>query len=176
MRRLVTAAALALAALVLVAGPAQAVTLTLPDGTQRPQPYQAWADAARVPTPAGAVALQLSPCPGAPSAAGCVLRGSREVFLAPGSQDRGTMLHELGHVFDQTTMTPAARSRFQSLVRHRGAWAAAAGGDSAEEQFAEAYALCARRARLTSTHFGMYDYTPTPRMHAQGCALIRSVG
>ena len=165
--------ALAVVALALLAGSAQASTLVLPDGTQRPQPYQAWVDAARVPTPPGAVTLQVAPCPIAPSAGGCVFRGRREIFLSPFSRDRRTLLHELGHVFDQQVMTPGARARFQALVRRRGAWASSTGGDSAEEQFAEAYALCAQRTRLSSTHFGMYDYTPSPARHAQACRIIR---
>ena len=166
--------ALVLAAFALLAGSAQASTLTLPDGTQRPQPYQAWVDAARVPTPAGAVVLQVAPCPIAPSAAGCVFRGRKEIFLSPTSRDRRTLLHELGHVFDQTVMTAGARARFQALARRRGAWSSSAGGDSAEEQFAEAYALCAQRTKLTDTHFGMYDYTPTPSRHAEACRIVRA--
>ena len=157
-----------------LAGPAAATTLVLPDGTQRPQPYQSWVDAARVPTPPGIVTLHLAPCPGAPTAGGCVARGSRAIHLGPGGRDRRTLLHELGHVFDQTVLTTATRARFQALARRSGAWAAMAGGDSAEEQFAEAYALCAQRSRLTSTWFGMYDWTPTPRRHARTCALIRA--
>jgi hypothetical protein len=166
--------ALVLAALALLAGTAQASTVVLPDGTQRPQPYQAWVDAARVPTPPGLVTLRVAPCPVAPSAAGCVFRGRSEIFLSPSSGDRRRLLHELGHVFDQQVMTAAARARFQALVRRRGAWASSAGGDSAEEQFAEAYALCAQRRRLTDTHFGMYDYTPTPTRHAAACRIIRA--
>jgi hypothetical protein len=174
MRPFRTATALAITAFALLAGQAHAVTLVLPDGTQRPQPYQAWVDAARVPAPPGLVTLQLAPCPVGGSAGGCVIRGRSEIFLAPESRDRRTLLHELGHVFDQSVMSRSARARFQSLVRRRGAWAAAAGGDSAEEQFAEAYALCAQRTRLTDTHFGMYDYTPTPRRHARACRIIRA--
>jgi hypothetical protein len=169
-----TAFALAIAALALLAGPAAASTLVLADGTQRPQPYQGWVDAAHVPTPPGAVTLRVAPCPVAQSAGGCVLRGRHEIFLSPASRDRRTLLHELGHIFDQTVMTPAARARFRALVGRRGAWAAVAGGDSAEEQFAEAYALCAQRRRLSDTHFGMYDYSPTPRRHAAACRIIRS--
>jgi hypothetical protein len=171
--RLVTA--LAFAALALLSGSAEASTLVLPDGTQRPQPYQAWVDAARVPTPPATVTLRVAPCPVAPSAAGCVFRGRSEIFLSPSSGDRRRLLHELGHVFDQTVMTPAARARFQRLVRRRGAWASSTGGDSAEEQFAEAYSLCAQRAKLSGTYFGMYDYTPTPARHAEACRIIRAV-
>lgn len=174
MRRLRLASTLGVVLAGLVAGPAGATTLVLPDGTQRPQPYQSWVDASRVPTPPGTVTLHLAPCPAAPSAGGCVARGTSAIFLGPSGRDRRTLLHELGHVFDQAVMTPRARSRFQALSRRPGAWAAAAGGDSAEEQFAEAYALCAQRRRLTSTWFGMYDWTPTPRRHARTCALIRA--
>ncbi len=174
MRRLRLASALGIVLAGLLAGPAAATTLVLPDGTQRPQPYQSWVDAAHVPTPAGTVTLHLAPCPVAASAGGCVMRGRKEIFLGAAGRDRRTLLHELAHVFDQTDMRPRSRTRFQSLVRRPGAWAASAGGDSAEEQFAEAYALCAQRPRLSATWFGMYDYTPTPRRHARTCALIRA--
>lgn len=165
---------LVLLALAVFASPAGAVTLVLPDGTERPQPYQAWADAAHVPTPAGAVTLHLTPCPVGESAAGCVLRGQRAIHLAPEGRNRRTLLHELGHVFDQSVLTAPSRARFQALVRRRGAWAGAASTDPAEEKFAEAYAVCAQHRRLTDNHFGMYDYTPSPRLHRRVCALIRA--
>ena len=164
---------LAVLTLAAAAAPASAVTLQRPDGPLGPQPYQSWADRALVPTPPGLVTLHLAPCPTAASAAGCVLRGRPEVFLAPGAQDRKTLLHELGHVFDQSVLTDPLRRTFQSVLRRPGVWAGAASVDPAEERFAEAYALCAQRRRLSQVHFGMYDYTSTPRQHARTCALIR---
>lgn len=162
--------------MLLAAGTAQAAatTLVLPDGTQRPQPYQSWVDRSLVPTPPGVVTLHLGGCPVAGSAGGCVIEGERAIHLAPEGRDRQTLLHELGHVFDSAVLPSRARTRFQSLVRRPGAWAGAASSDPPQERFAEAYALCAQRRRLTDTHFGMYDYAPSPRSHASACGIIRA--
>jgi hypothetical protein len=135
------------------AAPATATTLVLPDGTERPQPYQSWVDAALVPTPPGVVTLRLDGC-GADMPA-CAPEGERTIVLSPDWSSRHVLLHELGHVLDDS-VPGWVRSRF---------------GD--EERFAEAYALCARRRTLRARYFGGYGYAPTPAQHRRSCALIR---
>jgi hypothetical protein len=82
-------------------------------------------------------------------------------------------MHELGHIYDGAVMTAPLRSVFQAIVRNRGLWAAAASTDPPQEQFAEAYSLCARRKSIRSTSFAMYAYTATPAIHRRACSVIR---
>src|SRR4051794_27600100 len=103
---------------------ASATPLVLPDGPERPQPFQGWVDAALVPTPPGDVTLSLDGCPGAPDIASCAPVGQGVVALSRDWAGRHVVLHELGHVFDD--LMPAwARTRFMRLIRRRGAWAPA---------------------------------------------------
>jgi hypothetical protein len=46
----------------------------------------------------------------------------------------------------------------------------------ANEPFAEAYSLCARRASVKERYSGGYMYSPTPAQHRQVCAVIRHAG
>jgi hypothetical protein len=151
------------------ASTAGATTLTLPDGTTRPQPYQAWVDRALVPTPADAVTLDLGGCG---ELEACAPEGVREISMASEWASPRVLLHEVGHVFDDE-MPASARERFQAIMRKRGAWASASSRSPANEQFAEAYSLCARRASIRERYAGGYDYSPTPIQHRQVCALIR---
>ena len=83
------------------------------------------------------------------------------------------LLHELGHVFDDT-MPAWARTRFEAIVGAHGPWASAASDSPPEEQFAEAYSLCARHAAIRERYYGAYMYAPTPAQHQRVCALIRA--
>ena len=156
-------------------GTARATTLVMPDGTARPQPFQAWVDAALVPTPPGEVTLSLDGCPGEPEIASCAPEGQGVVALSRDWADRHVVLHELGHVFDD--LMPAwARTQFMRIMHRRGAWAPAQASTPPNEQFAEAYALCARHPRLHAQYFANYHYAPTPRVHGRVCSLIRRLG
>src|SRR4051812_39850340 len=79
-----------------------AVRLVAPGGRRLAGRWQAWADAALVPTVRGRVTVRLGGCPHVPRAAGCVYtKAPRVVYLKPGLPTaRGVLLHELGHVFD----------------------------------------------------------------------------
>jgi hypothetical protein len=127
-----------------------------------------------VPTPAGTVVLNLANCPGAPEwAGGCAMPQQRAIYLGPGAMDKARFMHELGHIFDAADMTDPLRRLFQSISRNQGPWASAAANDPAQEQFAEAYSLCARHKTIRSTAFAMYAYTATPAMHRRACSVIR---
>jgi hypothetical protein len=150
-----------------------ATTVVTPDGAPA-QPYQTWADQSQVPTPTGSVMLHLQNCPGAPEwAGGCALPQQREIYLGPGAMTKARFLHELGHIYDATAMTDPLRRLFQAVSRAQGIWGAAASTDPPQEQFAEAYSLCARRTTIRSTAFAMYAYTATPAMHRRACAVIK---
>jgi len=165
---------LMLAVLLLPAG-ADATILHLAGGPARPQPYQTWVDRAAVPTPAGAVTVNLASCPGAPSwSAACVNPATRIIHLGSEGRDSVTLLHELGHIFDAYHFDDAARAEFQAIIGRPGAWEGPAQTNSLIEQFAEAYALCARYPVLRRSRTAMYRYLATPRRHARVCALIRT--
>ena len=157
----------------LFAAPASATTLVTPDGQTRPQPYQSWVDRAHVPTPAGNVTLVLGACPGGPAwAAGCADAANRVIYLGTEARDRARLLHELGHIFDRQSMSNPLRARFTSVAGLRGPWHSTQ-ADPPEEQFAEAYSVCARFPSLRQMHFGMYAYSPTPARHRRACSVIR---
>jgi len=151
-----------------------ATTVVTPDG-KAAQPYQSWVDRAPVPTPAGTVTLAFAGCPGGPAwASGCADEATRTIYLGDGAQDYRGFFHELGHIFDATTLSDDERQSFQSIMRRPGAWVADASSSPPDEWFAEGYSLCARHRRIARTYVaGNYDYAPTPRQHAAVCALIR---
>ena len=164
--------ALAVAIAILLAPAALATTLQLPGGGARPQPYQGWVDRALVPTVPGAVTLDLGGCG---ELMACAPEGERTIALSAGEATPHVLLHELGHVFDDA-MPAWARERFMAIMRRRGAWASASSRAPADEQFAEAYSLCARHAVIRDRYAGGYLYSPTPAQHLQVCALIRQAG
>src|SRR4051812_15989403 len=105
----------ALAAVVLalaVAAPASANTRVVVAGAKAPQ-YQRWVDSASVPTPRGVVTVRLEDCPAGPAeAAGCAYTDTRTIYLRPEGRFKDRFLHELGHIYDATTMTDRRRARF----------------------------------------------------------------
>ena len=164
--------ALAVVISLLLAPAALATTLQLPDGSARPQPYQDWVDGALVPTVPGAVTLDLGGCD---ELTACAPEGGRTILLSRDEASPHVFLHELGHVFDDA-MPSWVRGRFMAIMRKRGAWASASSRAPADEQFAEAYSLCARHAVIRDRYAGGYMYSPTPAQHRQVCALIRQAG
>src|SRR5439155_11457110 len=99
-----TACLVALAVLAL-ASTAHAVTLVSPSGDPRVAGYQAWANAAAMPTPAGVVDLVLESCP-VPVSDGCVVQGAPPtIYLGAAVRSRATLLHEIGHAFDAQRLT-----------------------------------------------------------------------
>jgi len=153
------------------AQPAAAVTLVLPNGTARPQPYQHWADRAAVPTTRARVTLRLEECPVGGAGACLFHTAPLAIYLGRYGQARGTLLHELGHAFD-AQMSERARARFNALFRDPRPWRSAA--NSPHERFAEAYRLCAMRPRIARRYVGAYGYTVTPARHRRVCGLIRT--
>ena len=121
------------------------------------------------------VTLSLDGCPGEPEIASCAPEGQSILALSRDWADRHVVLHELGHVFDD--LMPAwTRTQFMQIIHRRGAWAPARSSTPPNEQFAEAYALCAVRPFLRARHYAAYGYAPTPARHERACALIRRAG
>jgi hypothetical protein len=158
------------------ATPARATVLVMSDGTIAPQPYQSWVDAAYVPTPPGEIVLSLEGCPGDPPMPSCSPVNQGTIQLSPGWANKHVLLHEVGHVFDDL-MPDWARGRFRSMViRKPMIWTAANGGAPPNEQFAEAYSLCASKLSLKRQAFEGYHYSPSPKLHRKVCSLINAAG
>lgn len=165
------------------ATPAHAgTTLIASDGSERPEPYQSWVDASRVPTPDARIALHLAPCPFNPARSCANPQGW--IFLytehAEGTW-KWAFLHELGHHFDYNHMTNGARLRFRRIIAERRAWRSSP--NSPHEQFAEAWSQCARsdrwlfgyESRYAESPEYAYRYRPTLEQHRRVCALVRAV-
>lgn len=166
---------IALAVLAVWPASADAVDLRFPDGRVA-QPYQRWADAAKVPTPNVAAAVYRGHCPGWYS--GCMLHDENwrepwRIYLPQRERTRLGLGHYLGTLYDETQMTDTARRAFLQLMHDSRDWVSPP--NSPDEQFAEAYAFCARQNSYPFKHLpgGGWDYSPTVRQHTGACALIR---
>jgi hypothetical protein len=169
--------ALVLAVALIAPASAGAVKLT----TDQTAQYQAWADAALVPTPRVAVRLRFTGC--------LAVWGDQRVFwscatdatisLAPEDHgDQAIFLHELGHVFDNERMTPRHRRLFTRWFGG-GAWEPPADPRKlgmGRELFASAYSLCARFRDLPAEYETQYGWEPTQAEHDRACWLIRRAG
>jgi hypothetical protein len=100
------ASAVAIAAVLAGAAPAQAVTLVNPDGT--PSPYQRWAARLPVPTVRARITVNpdTSPCQGG---SGCTTPGSDLISFQPDGPNLYVLAHELGHQFDARVLSDADR-------------------------------------------------------------------
>src|SRR3954470_11535413 len=166
-RHLILTLCIAFVALAAATSQARATTLVLADGTVAPQPYQSWVDRANVPTIDATVTLRFDGCGDLP---GCVTDGELAIDLDPEWANPHVLLHELGHLFDDR-MPGWVRTEFQGLVGAR-SWLSGS-PTAANEQFAEAYSLCARKRTIRRRAAEGYRYDPTPAEHVQACALIR---
>lgn len=138
-----------------------------------PGPWQGYVDASRVPTPPVEleVVVDAAACPGG---LGCSVPGSRVIDLSPYA-GRSTFLHELGHEFDFTVLTPGERERFAALLgpeRQAMPWWSA--DESMGEWFADTYMQCARLPRIDPR----WSYTVSNGLLAgwrlrRECGLIR---
>jgi len=136
--------------------------------------FHRWLHEARVPLVGGRIQILLGGCPGYPRFAGCVFSARpRRIYLRRGLRDPRTLLyHELGHVFDLRVMNRRDRRAFKRVMRLRGpGWYR--GSPSPSEQFADGYALCARRRTVRgAARRSAYGYRPSARQHERVCTLI----
>jgi hypothetical protein len=134
-----------------------------------------WMHAAKVPLVGGRVQIRREGCPGYPTFVGCVISSRpRTLYLRHGSRrPRAVLYHELGHVFDIRVLNGHERRRFKRILGVHSGWFE--GGLPPAEWFADGYATCAKRRRLsrraTPTAYG---YAPTIRQHARVCRLIQA--
>lgn len=157
--------------LCVLAAPAAATTLVA-DGQPGPQPWQSWVSDARVPTVPGEVELQIAGCPDQGADVACTFPGQEVIYLPPGA-GRRMLLHELGHRFDYS-MPDWVRSRFLAIMGDGRAWRSPP--DSPNEQFADAYSLCALSPRaLPGSFSSAYGYNPGPVGHRRICRMISRV-
>jgi hypothetical protein len=154
-----------------LAAPARAVTLVGADGAPLRGRIQAIVAASKVPTAPGTVVVDLHACPGT-EYDGCWDTTVLHLPTARGVDLRWTLLHELGHVFDDRVLTAADRAAFKGAIRYSGAWTS--GDEPAGERFAEAYAGCALYAHAPYGGLqGQYGYTAGPQTFRRVCELIR---
>jgi hypothetical protein len=163
----VSSAVLALA----FAAPARAVTLRAVDGAPLGGQLQSMVERSRVPTAPGTVAVDLHACPGT-AYEGCWDTTVLHLPTARGVDVRWTLMHELGHVFDDRVLTAADRAAFKRTIRYAAPWTT--GAEPAGERFAEAYAGCAvyAHAPYGGLH-GEYGYEAGPETFRRVCELIR---
>jgi hypothetical protein len=155
----------------------KAVRLVTAAGKRPPGRWQAWANAALVPTVKGRVELRVARCPRARTAAGCVItKHPRVVYVAPGLRNpRGVLLHELGHVYDLTVMSDRDRDLFRRIMRQPKSRQWWIGRTPLAEWFAEGYSWCARYAHIVSIErYAIYHYRPSASQHTRTCALIKA--
>jgi hypothetical protein len=147
--------------------------------------------ALNVPLPSGVTVVEQR-CAVRPDAASCADIVHKTVYLAPEDEREGwrpahyILAHELGHLWDFEHMDDARRAAFSSMVGlpfTPVAWFYQATRTSApgDEQFADAYALCAlgpkyrrwdQRSFGDATHYGG-GYAPLPkRVVAATCWLL----
>lgn len=148
---------------------AQAVTLVNPDGT-RAEPYQTWADRAKVPTVDQVVTVTNGEgiCPPARS---CARPSLSSIGLRPADRSAHGTGHELGHYFP---LTPAKQQTFLTIVGRQVPWHGE--GMSGAEIFAESYAACfvgvtPRGRERVQLGYGFATRTSTLR---RVCRMIRS--
>ena len=177
-----------MAALLVAVPRADAVELTW-KGQPHPQPYQGWADSAKVPTYPGKVRLSTSwrRCRSGPHVWGCALWKPLTVVLHKGGKNRRTLHHELGHIFDFVVMghgrivrnrlvnprslgrMTASRRLYARYIGRRGSWAG--GDDPIRERFADSYAACARNPTEIIGQIP-WGYDAGGERHRAICALI----
>jgi hypothetical protein len=154
-----------------VVAPAQATTLVTPAGAPLAGHLQAVVNGSRIPTAPGAVAVDLHPCPGTAYDA-CWDAAVLHLPTARGVDVRWTLMHELGHVFDDRVLTAADRIAFKRVIRYAGAWTT--GDEPAGERFAEAYAGCAQYTHAPYGGLqGQYGYEAGPETFRRVCEFIR---
>lgn len=140
---------------------------------QVPQPYAQWVPRGAVPK--GQFTVESVPALGSH---GMTNQADRTIRLRPDAT-RDDFRHELGHEFDFTVMTPAARAGFQKIMGLRGPWLAPDGGtptqgsvDVPGEQFAEAYRAYSNNPRRVGTQPLYYGYNPSARQYRRVGALL----
>lgn len=171
MVRSLTIALLACLALTASAG---AVTLVHEDGSIV-WPDQLWASWGHVPTITGTVTIHPQPCPWSIEPACTTDKYPDEMWIAPWVDDRRTVMHELGHLFDYR-QTPGFRDTFMDVLEiNTSLWRAAGVPNAPQEKFAEVYALCSEQpGRMPSRGPVGYGVWRLDRQtYRAACGLIR---
>ena len=122
------------------------------------------------------ITFRAEPCPPLPDVRACYSPSIRTVY-APAPLYRSERLHEIGHAVDQARLTDGERNRFRHYV-DLPRWNSTASEPGGVEIFADAFALCILRPRITGREEFMktgyrYGYRPRSRRdHRQICAFI----
>lgn len=128
--------------------------------------------ASRFHVPLPTAYVHTAECPYAPGHP-CAGLETREAWVPHGS-DRFTLAHELGHLYDEQTLTDTGREWFRTAMRApAGGWWKEWG---AAEWFADFYALCALGydLRRINSAPGGYISHPSRQRLSRVCNRIRS--
>ena len=134
-----------------------------------------WVHQAKVPLVRGRIVIVRSACPRRPKFSACIhAKRPRRIYIRRDVRNvRKVLFHELGHAFDLLVLNNADRRAFKKAlgIRRRGWYG---GGIPPGEWFADAYALCAVRKKISRrpgiTHYG---YRPSGKQHARTCRVIK---
>lgn len=146
MRRLLLIIALALVA---PAAASAHTTLVTPDGQPIGGRWQQWVDRSLVPTPDATLVVSFTNPSDSSRAAYFTPDESKSTLYVPDPAKitRHMLLHELGHFYDYSLLTDTGRAAIMRFVLAGLREWRQPGGDSAHEQFAEAFAFAATYRR-----------------------------
>ncbi|HEX6461119.1 MAG TPA: hypothetical protein VF032_19540 [Thermoleophilaceae bacterium] len=93
------------------------------------------------------------------------LPGGAQMVLSP-AQDPGSFLHELGHAFDDESMTDAARAKWLQIMRQARLWGNAGAAHTGypnppREQFAETYRVITQHPQALKSKRAWQHYLDT---------------
>lgn len=116
-----------------------------------------------------------APCPVGTEPA-CAYRAN-VVYVADDWARRDPQMfpHEMGHIVDYNFTTNSDRGTFEAIMQMNRPWDAI-DGNAPKEQYAEAFALCARSIRWPPRRGGSYRYSPTVAQHRKVCRLFAAIG
>lgn len=163
----------ALFALCVVPSTAGAVTLVNPDGS-RAEPFQTWADQARVPTFNGTLVVYRSSDPCAKFRSIACAEYGKSIAVAPEWTTRVVVWHELGHQFD-SQMPEWKRDWLGRLLKWNVPWDGVPGHTASpysySQAFADLYAECAFKRKMP--YYQLQETMLTAGTMARVCRMIR---
>lgn len=118
--------------------------------------------------------IKKEPCPALANASCVVTNSPSTIYLLPSDDNKYTLLHELGHVYDRTTMPSWQRRAFRRIMKYKQPWESGWRNNllvspGVVELFADAYMSCATSSVLT----GGYGWWPTRRQYRRVCHMLR---
>lgn len=151
------------------AAQAQATVITGP--TQRGEQIERWLAHSHLPTPDITIRVEDRDCYEY-GGSSCAWRETSTMYLSP-EDNRKAFFHELGHFFDYSVMTDAARQRFLRLRGDEREWVSPP--NSPHEQFASVYRYLSVKGKRHTHRGKRLAYRMAVRDPNAMRRLIRSV-